>query len=191
MSGVNAVEFIVFTLLFVVVAVMGFMAARWKAGDTMDHLDEWGLGGRKFGGWITWFLVGGDLYTAYTFVAVPALVFGAGAIGFFALPVHGRPVPDRVPAGAAALVGVPVARLRHAGRLRPRPLLLADPGADRRDHRDRRHDAVHRAAAGRSRGGAAHHGHQRLRFRRVTCRCSSRSWCWRSTPTSPACGRRR
>ena len=28
----------------------------------------------------------GDLYTAYTFVAVPALVFGAGAIGFFAVP---------------------------------------------------------------------------------------------------------
>jgi SSS family solute:Na+ symporter len=52
----------------------------------LDHLDEWGLGGRKFGSWITWFLVGGDLYTAYTFVAVPALVFGAGATGFFALP---------------------------------------------------------------------------------------------------------
>ena len=86
MSGVNVVELAVFTLLFAFVAVMGFMAARWKSGDTMDHLDEWGLGGRKFGGWITWFLVGGDLYTAYTFVAVPALVFGAGAIGFFALP---------------------------------------------------------------------------------------------------------
>src|SRR5262249_52954909 len=35
---------------------------------------------------ITWFLVGGDLYTAYTFVAVPALAFGAGAIAFFAVP---------------------------------------------------------------------------------------------------------
>ena len=79
-------EFIVFAVLFLGVAVMGFMASRWKAGDTMEHLDEWGLGGRKFGGWITWFLVGGDLYTAYTFVAVPALVFGAGALGFYALP---------------------------------------------------------------------------------------------------------
>src|SRR6478735_7166537 len=86
MSGIDWVELSIFTLLFAFVAVMGFMAARWKSGDTMDHLDEWGLGGRKFGGWITWFLVGGDLYTAYTFVAVPALVFGAGAIGFFALP---------------------------------------------------------------------------------------------------------
>jgi solute:Na+ symporter, SSS family len=86
MSGVHWTELIVFAVLFIAVAVMGFMAARWKSGDTMDHLDEWGLGGRKFGGWVTWFLVGGDLYTAYTFVAVPALVFGAGAIGFFALP---------------------------------------------------------------------------------------------------------
>ena len=79
-------EFIVFLVLFLGVAVMGFMASRWKRGDTMEHLDEWGLGGRKFGGWVTWFLVGGDLYTAYTFVAVPALVFGAGALGFYALP---------------------------------------------------------------------------------------------------------
>ena len=35
---------------------------------------------------MSWFLLGGDLYTAYTFVAVPALLFGAGAIGFFAVP---------------------------------------------------------------------------------------------------------
>jgi SSS family solute:Na+ symporter len=35
---------------------------------------------------VTWFLLGGDLYTAYTFIAVPALVFGKGAMGFFAVP---------------------------------------------------------------------------------------------------------
>ncbi len=50
------------------------------------HLDEWGLGGRNFGTWITWFLVGGDFYTAYTVIAVPALVYAVGAYGFFALP---------------------------------------------------------------------------------------------------------
>lgn len=85
-EGVHVTELVIFSVLFVGVAVLGFVASRWKAGDTMDHLDEWGLGGRKFGSWITWFLIGGDLYTAYTFVAVPALVFGAGAMGFFALP---------------------------------------------------------------------------------------------------------
>src|SRR6201985_785357 len=65
---------------------MGFFAARWKSGATSEHLDEWGLGGRQFGTWITWFLVGGDFYTAYTVIAVPALVYAVGAYGFFALP---------------------------------------------------------------------------------------------------------
>jgi SSS family solute:Na+ symporter len=52
----------------------------------MDHIEEWGLGGRRFGTWISWFLIGGDAYTAYTFIAIPALIFGAGAAGFFAVP---------------------------------------------------------------------------------------------------------
>ena len=84
--GVNEVALAVFIALFGLVTVMGFLASRWRRAEDLDHLDEWGLGGRKFGSWITWFLVGGDLYTAYTFVAVPALVFGVGALGFFALP---------------------------------------------------------------------------------------------------------
>jgi SSS family solute:Na+ symporter len=87
MRGINAVELTIVVILFLVVTVMGFGASRWQGGgkDQM-HLDEWGLGGRSFGSWITWFLLGGDLYTAYTFVAVPALMFGAGAAGFFAVP---------------------------------------------------------------------------------------------------------
>src|SRR5256886_10498803 len=79
-------EFVIATVIFLIVSGVGFVAARWRRPDTMNHLDEWGLGGRSFGSWITWFLVGGDLYTAYTFVAVPALLFGAGAAGFFAVP---------------------------------------------------------------------------------------------------------
>src|SRR5215217_491017 len=86
MSDVKSTELIVFLALFLLVTVLGFLASRWRRPESMEHLDEWGLGGRKFGSWITWFLLGGDLYTAYTFVAVPALVFGAGAIGFFAVP---------------------------------------------------------------------------------------------------------
>ena len=79
-------ELVVFSVLFGVVSVMGFLASRWRRAESLEHLDEWGLGGRKFGAWITWFLIGGDIYTAYTFVAVPALLFGAGALGFYALP---------------------------------------------------------------------------------------------------------
>jgi SSS family solute:Na+ symporter len=82
---VNAVALSVFLVLFLLVTVMGFLAARWRAAD-LDSLNEWGLGGRSFGTIVSWFLLGGDLYTAYTFIAVPALVYGTGAPGFFALP---------------------------------------------------------------------------------------------------------
>jgi SSS family solute:Na+ symporter len=85
MTGVNGVALAVFVVLFVVVTVLGFVASRWRRAD-LDALHEWGLGGRRFGTIVTWFLLGGDLYTAYTFIAVPALVFGQGALGFFAMP---------------------------------------------------------------------------------------------------------
>ena len=76
----------IFLFFFILVTVIGFFAARWKAAPVSAHLDEWGLGGRQFGTWVTWFLVGGDFYTAYTMIAVPALVYAVGAFGFFALP---------------------------------------------------------------------------------------------------------
>jgi solute:Na+ symporter, SSS family len=82
---VNWIALSVFIALFGFITWLGFAAAHWRRGD-LDQLHEWGLGGRRFGTLITWFLVGGDLYTAYTFIAVPALAFGAGAIAFFAVP---------------------------------------------------------------------------------------------------------
>ena len=84
-ASLNWPALIVFVVLFGLVTGLGFVAARWRRGN-LDELQEWGLGGRRFGTVITWFLLGGDLYTAYTFIAVPALMFGAGAIGFFAVP---------------------------------------------------------------------------------------------------------
>ncbi|MFJ8308715.1 MULTISPECIES: monocarboxylate uptake permease MctP [unclassified Streptomyces] len=84
--GVNGVALGVFIFFFLAVTVIGFMAARWRKAENEQSLDEWGLGGRSFGTWVTWFLLGGDLYTAYTFVAVPAAVYAAGAAGFFAVP---------------------------------------------------------------------------------------------------------
>src|SRR5690242_13301553 len=81
----NWTALIVFIVLFALVTVLGFIAARWRRGD-LNQIHEWGLGGRRFGTIVTWFLLGGDLYTAYTFIAVPALVYGSGAIGLFAVP---------------------------------------------------------------------------------------------------------
>jgi SSS family solute:Na+ symporter len=85
MQAVNWIALSIFVVVFGLVSWLGFAAARWRKGD-LDQLHEWGLGGRRFGTLITWFLVGGDVYTAYTFIAVPALAFGAGALAFFAVP---------------------------------------------------------------------------------------------------------
>ena len=73
MPQVNGIALVVFVLLFGFITWLGFAAARWRRGD-LDLLHEWGLGGRRFGTVGTWFLVGGDFYTAYTVIAVPALV---------------------------------------------------------------------------------------------------------------------
>src|ERR1700734_2932901 len=84
-SAIHPAALIVFSLCFLLVTGAGFWAVRWRRSE-LTSLDEWGLAGRKFGTLVTWFLIGGDLYTAYTVIAVPAALFGAGAIGFFAIP---------------------------------------------------------------------------------------------------------
>jgi len=82
---VNVTEFVIVAVLFTAVSIVGFLASRWRRAS-QDSLEEWALAGRGFRSWISWFVVGGDLYTAYTYVAVPALLFGSGAIGMYALP---------------------------------------------------------------------------------------------------------
>src|SRR6266702_6403415 len=83
---INWVALSVFIFFFLLVTVLGFVASRWRRGD-LDLLHEWGLAGRRFGTVVTWFLLGGDLYTAYTFIAVPAAMYGLGALnGWFAVP---------------------------------------------------------------------------------------------------------
>ncbi len=74
----------VFIFFFVTVSALGFFASRWRSGD-LSRLQEWGLAGRRFGSITTWFLLGGDIYTAYSFIAVPGLIFSQGAMGFFAI----------------------------------------------------------------------------------------------------------
>src|SRR5579859_5195429 len=82
---IDWVALIVFIFFFLVVTILGFVAARWRRGD-LNLINEWGLAGRRFGTVVTWFLLGGDLYTAYTFIAVPGLIYATGALGFFAVP---------------------------------------------------------------------------------------------------------
>jgi len=108
-------------VLFAFITWLGFAAAHWRKGD-LDLLHEWGLGGRRFGTMVTWFLIGGDLYTAYTFIAVPALAFGAGAIAFFAVPYTIVIYPILFLGFPEALVRLPQTSVHHCSRFRARPL---------------------------------------------------------------------
>src|SRR6476620_3257006 len=82
----DTVELVILLFFFLLVTVLGFMASRWRRAESLDSLDEWGLGGRGFGTFISWFLIGGDIYTAYTFIAVPATLYAGSVVGFFAVP---------------------------------------------------------------------------------------------------------
>ena len=74
-----------FVCLFVVFIVLGFYGKYWRRGD-LNNVHEWSLAGRKLGTTLVFFLIGADLYTAYTFVAIPSGVFAKGSLYFFAIP---------------------------------------------------------------------------------------------------------
>ncbi len=75
----------VFVLCMGALLAVGAWAMRWRPGN-MDQLEDWGLAGRQFGALLLGLIVAGDIYTAYTYIAVPAYLYGAGAIGLFAVP---------------------------------------------------------------------------------------------------------
>ncbi|WP_425552478.1 sodium:solute symporter family transporter, partial [Dactylosporangium maewongense] len=74
-----------FTLVVAGTSLLAIAARRFRVRDELPTLDDWALAGRQFGAVLTWFLLGGTIYTAYTYAAVPGLVYGIGALGFFAL----------------------------------------------------------------------------------------------------------
>lgn len=92
-GGVDRAALATFTLVLLVVPMVGLLVRRLDlrpgAGDPQPggtELADWALAGRAVGGLRTWFLLGGTIFTAYTFVAVPALVYGVGGLGYFAVP---------------------------------------------------------------------------------------------------------
>ena len=76
---------IAFVSLFIMFIVLGFYGKFWRKGD-LNHVHEWSLAGRKLGTTLVFFLIGADLYTAYSFVAIPSGVFAKGSLYFFAIP---------------------------------------------------------------------------------------------------------
>ncbi|AAT43591.1 sodium:solute symporter family protein [Picrophilus oshimae] len=78
-----------FFIIIFIVLFIGYIAYFWRKPDDIHKHGEWSLGGRRFGTVVVWFLLGGDLYTAYTLIAVPGAAatpgIGGGAFAMFAI----------------------------------------------------------------------------------------------------------
>ncbi|WP_214109475.1 monocarboxylate uptake permease MctP [Acrocarpospora catenulata] len=90
-EGVDVTALTILVIFFLIVTVVGFAAIQGRRGRHISGpprtLDDWGLADRGFGALSSWFLLGGTIYTAYTFIAIPAAMFSTGAVsGFFAVP---------------------------------------------------------------------------------------------------------
>lgn len=80
----NAAEVGVFIVLMGVFSALGFLGSRFRPGG--PGLREWALAGHRLGVVVIWFLLGADIFTAYTLAAVPSMAFSSGAIVFFTVP---------------------------------------------------------------------------------------------------------
>lgn len=71
-------------IIILLVIFIGFWAGRDKS--SRSNIEEWSVGGRNFGGLLIWFLIGADVYTAYTFLGLTGYGYSLGAAAFFAVP---------------------------------------------------------------------------------------------------------
>lgn len=85
---INPAPVIACTAVVLVASVGALRSGRIASGGTemREDLENWALADRRHGGFLIWCLLGGTIYTAYTFTAVPGAVFASGGIGFFAVP---------------------------------------------------------------------------------------------------------
>ncbi|MGW1274201.1 sodium:solute symporter family transporter, partial [Streptomyces sp. NPDC002491] len=67
-------------------SLLAATARRLRPSDRLPSLEGWALADRSLGPVWTWLLLGGTIFTAYTFTAVPGLAYGNGASAFFAVP---------------------------------------------------------------------------------------------------------
>ncbi|UOF89081.1 sodium:solute symporter [Fodinisporobacter ferrooxydans] len=80
----NVTALLVTTFIVLTVVLIGFLAGRNKA--SRSSVEEWSVGGRRLGSLFVWFLIGADVYTAYTFLGLTSTAFTGGSIAFFATP---------------------------------------------------------------------------------------------------------
>ncbi|MEQ2130023.1 sodium:solute symporter family protein [Caldanaerobacter subterraneus KAk] len=69
-------------LLFIVGTAIVGMIPGMKEKLT---LEGWAVGGRRFGHWLSWFVLAGEIYTAFAFLGASGWAYGKGAPAFYIL----------------------------------------------------------------------------------------------------------
>jgi SSS family solute:Na+ symporter len=78
----NEIASILVILLFIIVAtVVGIMPGV----KNKMNLEEWAVGGRNFGRWLSWFVLAGEIYTAFAFLGASGWAYNRGAPTFYML----------------------------------------------------------------------------------------------------------
>jgi len=67
-------------VIVLIAALLGYFA-RSKSMS----LEQWAVGGRNIGLFLIWFLMAGEIYTAFTFLGVPGYAYVYGAPAYYAL----------------------------------------------------------------------------------------------------------
>src|SRR5512136_1968283 len=75
-----ALLIIIATIVFS--ALVGVIAGR----RVRMNLEEWTVGGRRFGVVLIWLLMAGEIYTTFTFLGASGWAYSRGAPSFFILP---------------------------------------------------------------------------------------------------------
>ncbi len=164
LDGINGVAFTVLVALFLLVTVLGFMASRFRRADDLNTARRVGAGRaqvRHLGHLVP--ARRRPLHRLHVRGGAGRDVRHRRGHRLLRRALHDRALPDHLRLHGAAVVGEPPARLRHARRLRPRPVRRPRAVPRRGGDRIHRDDALHRPAARRHPGGAGGRRHRRRR----------------------------
>jgi len=78
-DGVHSL--IVISLFIICATIIGLMPGMNKK----MNLEEWAVGGRSFGRWMSWFILAGEVYTAFAFLGASGWAYSRGAPTFYIL----------------------------------------------------------------------------------------------------------
>ncbi len=75
----ETISLIVIFLFIITATIVGVRPGMKKK----MNLEEWAVGGRSFGRWLSWFILAGEIYTAFAFLGASGWAYNRGAPTFY------------------------------------------------------------------------------------------------------------